>query len=82
MEGAAGLVVAVTGRGHRGRTGRAWGAGGSGKGLQWPQGSTGISQLRGSDTSTYMAIFEREILLQVSGRYFIRSDSSPPEATH
>ena len=37
MEGAAGLLVAVTGRGHLGRTRRAWGAGGSGKGLQWPQ---------------------------------------------
>jgi len=37
---------------------------------------------RRSDTSSYMAILERGIPLQVSGRYFIRSDSIPPEATH
>jgi hypothetical protein len=33
-------------------------------------------------TSIYVAICERVTHLQVSGRYFIRTDLNPPEATH
>ena len=52
MEGAAGLVVAVTGRGHAGRTRRAWAAVGQVRDFNGRRAGQELASSGGSDTSS------------------------------